>query len=97
MKKIFFAMAIVSGITSYSPAWADTACFVVQGMTCATCPITVKTAIKKLKGISAVKVSLEEKNALVDFDSSKTTVAEVKKAIEDAGYKAAPHECTKTK
>lgn len=97
MKKIINVFTLLSGITVYGTAWAETACFEVQGMTCVTCPVTVKTAMKKLKGVTEVKTSLEEKNAVVDFDSQKTNSAEIKKAIENSGYKAVPQECKKIK
>lgn len=97
MKKVINFLILFSGVTAFSPAWADKACFEVQGMTCATCPLTVKTAIKKLKGINNVKTSLEEKNAIVDFDVQKINSSEIKKAIENSGYKAVPQECKKIK
>lgn len=96
MKKIFFTLTIVSGLTFYSPTWADTSCFEIHGMTCSTCPLTVKAAIKRLKGITAVEVSLKEENAWVNFDSLKTSVAEIKKAVDDAGHKATPRKCNET-
>lgn len=97
MKKIINVLIVLNGITVYGTAWAETACFEVQGMTCATCPVTVKTAIKKLKGVTEVKTSLEEKNAIIDFDIQKTNSAEIKRAIENSGYKAVPQECKKIK
>jgi len=97
MRKIFFASIVLSSFGIFSSAWAEKACFEVQGMTCATCPLTVKAAVKKLKGINEVKASLEEKNAVVDFDSQKINASEIKKAIDGVGYKAIPQECKKSK
>lgn len=97
MKKIIFAMLVISSSGVFSSAWAEKACFEVQGMTCATCPLTVKATVKKLKGIREVKASLEEKNTVVDFDSQKINATEIKKAIDGTGYKAVPQECKKNK
>lgn len=97
MKKIIFATFILIALGPMNSVRAETACFEVQGMTCATCPITVKAAVKKLKGINAVTASLEEKNAVVDFDSQKTIAIEIKNAIDRVGYKATSQECKITK
>lgn len=97
MKRVINLLIVFSGAIAFSPTWADKACFEVQGMTCATCPVTVKAAVKKLKGINDVKTSLEEKNAVVDFDVQKTNSSEIKRAIENSGYKAIPQECKKIK
>jgi mercuric ion binding protein len=64
-------------------------------MTCPSCPVTIKAAIKKLQGINKIKASLEEKNVLVDFESQKTNVAKIKEAIESVGYTAIIKECKK--
>ncbi len=74
-------------------AWADKACYDVQGMTCATCGITVKSAVKKSKGVQEVKASVEKKNAVVQYDGTLTSPQAIKKAIDDVGYKATTQEC----
>lgn len=93
MRRIQIALLVLSSFGFLGPAWAEKACFEVQGMTCATCPLTVKAAVKKLIGIREVTASLQEKNAVVDFDSRKINAAEIKKAIDSVGYKAIPQEC----
>jgi len=95
MKKIMLAFLVWSSFGYLTPASAAKACFEVQGMTCATCSITVKAAVKKLKGINNVKASLEENSAVVDFELQKTNVTEIKKAIDDVGYKAISQYCKK--
>lgn len=89
MKQILGSMLIMFGHV----AFAENACLDVQGMTCATCPLTVKTAIKKLDGVNEVKVSFKDKNALVTFDPNKITVAAITKAVDDVGYKATQTKC----
>ncbi|MDX1604263.1 MAG: cation transporter, partial [Salinimicrobium sediminis] len=57
------------------------------GMTCTGCEGHVKSEVIKLNGIVSCKVSYEEGNTVVEFDSSRTNVEEVKTAIERTGYK----------
>jgi mercuric ion binding protein len=58
----------------------------VPTMDCATCPITIKASLLKVPGVSKVKVSYERREAVVVFDDSQASVADLKKATEDAGY-----------
>ena len=71
-----------------SPAWAapKTVTLAVPGMTCETCPITVKMALNKVKGVTKVNVDFDKREAVVTFDDAKTTVAALTKATKDAGY-----------
>ncbi len=55
-------------------------------MKCASCPITVKKALKKVEGVEKVEVNLEKKEAVVTFDDAKTTVEAVLEATKNAGY-----------
>jgi mercuric ion binding protein len=67
----------------------------VPTMDCATCPITIKAALVKVPGVSKVKVSYERREAVIVYDDAKATLADLKKATEDAGYpsmlKSAPN------
>lgn len=58
----------------------------VSHMSCATCPLTVKTALKKVPGVSVVAVSYETKQAVVTFDDAKTNIKTLRKATADVGY-----------
>ncbi|MFL6636759.1 MAG: mercury resistance system periplasmic binding protein MerP [Massilia sp.] len=58
----------------------------VPTMDCATCPITIKAALNKVPGVSKVKVSYEKREAVIVYDDAKASVADLKKATEDAGY-----------
>ena len=84
MKKLFAALALVA----VAPAWAamQTVTLSVPGMTCETCPITVKHALSKVDGVSKTEVSFEKRQAVVTFDDAKTSVQKLIKATEDAGY-----------
>lgn len=87
MKKLaplVFALAATFSV----PAWAaiQTVTLSVPGMTCAACPITVKTALSKVQGVDKVVVSFEKKQAVVTYEDSKTNVSALTKATENAGY-----------
>ncbi|MDW7733438.1 MAG: copper ion binding protein, partial [Methanolobus sp.] len=58
----------------------------IHGMTCMHCHKKVSEAISKLKGVEAVDVSLENKNASITFDDEVTGLNEIKQAVADAGY-----------
>lgn len=58
----------------------------VEGMSCSHCQNAVQKAIKSLKGVDEVKVSLADKTAVVNFDESVVSVENIKAAIEDEGY-----------
>lgn len=76
-------------------AKAEQACFEVQGMTCATCSLTLKSAVKRIKGVQDVIASVKKKNAIVQFEADQTNTDSIKKAIDDVGYKAIPKDCKK--
>lgn len=60
----------------------------IPTMDCATCPLTIKMALLKVKGVSDAEVSYERREARVTFDDSIATIAALKKATSDAGYPA---------
>lgn len=71
-----------------APAATKTVTLSVPGMTCAACPVTVKTALSRVKGVEKVEVSFEKKEAVVTYDDAKTNVAALKEACKNAGYPA---------
>lgn len=82
------SLLLAIGAAFAAPAFAatQTATLDVPGMTCAACPITVKHALAKVKGVLKTDVSFEKKQALVTFDDRKTNVQALIKAATDAGY-----------
>ncbi|WP_206915830.1 heavy-metal-associated domain-containing protein [Alicyclobacillus suci] len=65
-----------------------TATITVKGMTCGGCVNSVTKALKAVDGVQEANVDLQGQNATVTFDDSKTSVAALKEAVEDAGYDA---------
>ena len=60
--------------------------FTISGMTCASCEEHVNHEVNKLSGIIKSTASFENENAIVEFDNSKTNIAEIEKAINGTGY-----------
>lgn len=60
----------------------------IEGMTCDACQNHVNHAVNELTGIVDVNTSYAKGNATVQFDDTKTSVDEIKKAINSTGYKA---------
>ncbi|WP_437126210.1 mercury resistance system periplasmic binding protein MerP [Noviherbaspirillum album] len=81
---LFAALALSSGAF----AGVQTATLDVPGMTCASCPITVKKALMKVDGVQQVKASFEKREAVVTFDDSKVSVEKLSLASANAGYPA---------
>lgn len=86
MKKLVSLIVLLGALST--PAWAGTktVTLAVPGMTCAACPITVKTALARVAGVERTDVSFEKREAVVTYDDAKTTVAALTNATAGAGY-----------
>ncbi|TMW46220.1 hypothetical protein DOY81_008694, partial [Sarcophaga bullata] len=60
----------------------------VIGMTCQSCVKNIEGNIGAKEGIKNIKVSLEDKQATVEFDASRLTAEEVAEMIDDMGFDA---------
>ena len=60
----------------------------VEGMDCQGCVKSVTRMLSGVTGVENVDVSLEESCVRVTYDPAKAGVAEMKRAVERAGYKA---------
>lgn len=69
-------------------ASAKTVSLTVEGMTCASCSVAVRTALKKLDGVNDAKVSVPDKRAVVDYEPAKVTPQMMVEAINNLGYRA---------
>lgn len=92
MKTIFPAILLALGLAATAPASAaeQTVSMNVERMTCALCPLTVRTAMEKVDGVQEVEVDFDSKTATVTFDDTQTTAAEIAQASTDVGYPATP-------
>jgi copper chaperone len=60
----------------------------VEGMDCEGCVKSVTRMLSGVPGVAQVAVSLAAGNATVTYDPAKSGLAEFKRAVERAGYKA---------
>lgn len=62
--------------------------FTVTGMHCSGCADRVSKVLNELQGVRSADVSLEDEQAVIEFDRDHTGIDQMKKAIEKAGYQA---------
>ncbi len=58
----------------------------ITGMTCASCAVTIEKALKDLDGVKAANVNFATEKAAVEYYSQQTSILDLRKAVEDAGY-----------
>jgi copper chaperone len=66
----------------------DSVEFRVEGMDCSGCVKSVTRMLAGVPSVEKVEVSLAEKKAAVSFDPARTGLADFKRAVERAGFKA---------
>lgn len=60
----------------------------INGMSCSHCTSSVKNAIEELVGVNSVIVSLEEKNAKIEYDESKLDHNKIIETIKELEFEA---------
>jgi copper chaperone CopZ len=60
----------------------------IDGMTCASCGVAVRTALRRLDGVRQAEVNFDEKRARVVYNPRRVTPERMVRAIEDLGYHA---------
>lgn len=58
----------------------------VSGMSCGHCVKAIEGSVGELKGVSLVKVHLENGTVDVEFNSADVTLETIKETIDDQGY-----------
>ncbi len=66
----------------------ETTTIKVDGMSCGGCVKSVTGVLTALAGVAKAEVSLEQKQAVVEFDAGKVSRDQLKAVIEDAGFDA---------
>ncbi len=66
----------------------ETTILKVDGMSCGGCVKSVTGVLTALDGVAKAEVSLEQKQAVVEFDAARVTRDQLKAVIEDAGFDA---------
>ncbi|HEL2422675.1 TPA: heavy metal translocating P-type ATPase [Streptococcus suis] len=62
------------------------ASYPIQGMTCASCAMTVEKAVGKLAGMEEVSVNLATEKLSVSYDEKLLGLEDIRQAVEKAGY-----------
>lgn len=60
--------------------------FIVTGMTCGGCVNSLTQALKALKGVRSVSVTLATGETAVEYDENAIETPQLTAAVEDAGY-----------
>ena len=60
----------------------------IDGMMCSKCTSSVEKALKATPGVEKVEVSLDRKDAVVEYDDEKVTEAKLREVINSTGFKA---------
>jgi len=78
------------GFMAAAPVFAaeQTVTFSVPGMTCASCPFIVESAMSGVEGVIQVSADADTRTALVVFDDAITSTEDIAFASTSAGYEA---------
>lgn len=80
------AVLVLAAFTTSAWCASRTVSLSMPTMDCPVCPITVKTALSKLEGVSKTEVNFDKRQAIVTFDDAKTSVESLTRATKNAGY-----------
>jgi copper chaperone len=58
----------------------------IQGMTCAGCVSSAKKVLEAVSGVISADVSLDQAQAIIQYDATKSSIEQFKQAIRDAGF-----------
>lgn len=58
----------------------------IKGMTCMGCVNSVKNVLEKIPGVNGADVSLEQKQAVIQYDAATTSPNQFQDAIREAGF-----------
>ena len=85
LRPILFS-AVMSLSLTVGASTSQRAVLDVKGMTCASCPITVKIVLKRQPGVEDVKMDAERNTAEVRFDPAKVSPDQLARAVSEAGF-----------
>jgi copper chaperone len=60
----------------------------IEGMTCEGCVKSLSRTLTGVPGVNEVNVCLAQASAKVTYDPQRTSVADLKKAVQRAGYES---------
>ncbi len=62
----------------------------VEGMTCGSCVARIERTVKRVAGVTSVRVSLRDETVTVRRDPALASYAALAQAVEAAGYRTDP-------
>ena len=86
LKLLFLSLTVALLSNSATAGDIRSAMLEVKGMTCASCPLTVKQVLKKQTGVREASVDFKSQTALVKFDPETIQPAQLAKAVSDFGF-----------
>lgn len=86
MFRTFIAALTLAAMQALAVEQPQSVILDIKGMDCASCPLTVKLALKQAPGVADVKVDYQTRTAEVRYDASKTTPAQLAQMVSDIGY-----------
>ena len=86
MKNAYIFTALLALTSLPAMAAPQTVTLSVPGMTCPTCPITIRTALNRVDGVEEVEVRYEEREITVRFEDTETSVDALTAATTNAGF-----------
>ncbi len=93
--KTLLTFAALSALSMSALAAPTTVILSVPSMDCPVCPITVKAALAKVKGVSQADINFSKRQATVTFDDAMTSTEVLTQATKDAGYPSVVSQATK--
>ena len=87
-KTLSIIVATAMTALTLTPAFAasKTVTLSVPTMDCEICPITVKKALDKVKGVSRIDVDPKKRIVVATFDDTQTNAAALTETTKNAGY-----------
>tara|TARA_R110002167_G_scaffold70778_1_gene199785 strand:- start:210 stop:821 length:612 start_codon:yes stop_codon:yes gene_type:complete len=83
--QIFHPMA-TKGIVATNNTHIQTVKLNIEGMVCSGCEENINHSVNKINGVTNVTTSFERGTSIIEFDTTKTNVDEIKKVIQSKGY-----------
>ena len=59
---------------------------IVEGMSCGHCKSSVEKSVRSLPGVIGAEVDLATKTLSVQVDTGKTTLEQIKEAVDEQGF-----------
>ena len=58
----------------------------IEGMVCQSCETNINNSVNKIDGVIQIKTSFKKGVSVIEFDSTKTNINDIKKVVQSKGY-----------